>query len=102
MESWEHEQQRLRRDFDHYRHLCDVDREGYQCERAREMDEKLHFLDDDEPDEPARPLVPDVPLVPDKPAVPLEPARPLVPLDISTYPILPDDVRLMLVIPHYM
>ena len=60
MQSWEHEHERLERDFTHYRHLCDVDGDGYQCERAREMDNKLRFLSNDEPDAPARPVQPNL------------------------------------------
>ncbi|CAA6812141.1 MAG: Unknown protein [uncultured Sulfurovum sp.] len=59
MDSWTREEQRVHRDFEHYRSTCHKKpKNSYECRRSNELDSQLRSLEDHQPIAPSRPIKP--------------------------------------------
>jgi hypothetical protein len=59
MDTWENEERRVHRDFEHYRSSCNPQNQNsYECRRSNELDSQLHSLEDHQPIAPPRPVKP--------------------------------------------
>lgn len=59
MDTWEREERRVHRDFEHYKSSCNPkNQNSYECRRSQELDSQLHSLEDHQPLAPQRPLKP--------------------------------------------
>lgn len=59
MGTWEREERKVHRDFEHYRTSCNPKYpNSYECRRSQELDSELHSLESHQPIAPQRPIKP--------------------------------------------
>ena len=60
MDSWSREFDRNSQDLEHYRNVCNHNQNNYECNRANELENVMHSLENDEPLEPREPIRPNL------------------------------------------
>ncbi len=58
MDSWSREMDRNNQDLEHYQNTCSHNHNNYECNRANELKNVIHSLENDEPLEPKEPIRP--------------------------------------------
>ena len=59
MNAWERKKERLKDNYEHYRHKCKKDdSKSYECRKSKEANDELRHMHRSEPDEPVKPEQP--------------------------------------------